>query len=120
MSPLLVFDQDTGALVMSLGSPGGEMIIHFTAKVLLGVLHWGLSPQQAVDLPNFGNLGGPMVLETQRFSAASVEALRARGGDVQTRDLTSGTQILQRQTREGRAVWVGASDPRREGMVMGQ
>ncbi len=120
MSPLLVFDQDTGALVMSLGSPGGEMIIHFTAKVLLGVLHWGLSPQQAVDLPNFGNLGGPMVLETQRFSAASVEALRARGGDVQTRDLTSGTQILQRQTREGRAVWVGASDPRREGVVMGQ
>jgi gamma-glutamyltranspeptidase/glutathione hydrolase len=119
MSPLLVFDPDSGELLMSLGSPGGEMIIHFTAKVLLGVLQWGLTPQQAVDLPNFGNLGGPMVLETQRFSAASVEALRTRGGDVQTRDLTSGAGVLVRQVRDGRAVWVGASDPRREGLVMG-
>lgn len=120
MSPLLVFDQDTGALVMSVGSPGGEMIIHFTAKVLLGVLHWGLSPQQAVDLPNFGNLGGPMMLEAQRFSAASFDALRARGGEVIARDLTSGTQVFVRLVRDGRAVWVGASDPRREGEVMGQ
>ncbi|WP_408595396.1 gamma-glutamyltransferase family protein [Limnohabitans sp.] len=119
MSPLLVFDPDSGELLMSLGSPGGEMIIHFTAKVLLGVLQWGLTPQQAVDLPNFGNLGGPMVLETQRFSAASVEALRTRGGEVQTRDLTSGAGVLVRQVRDGRAVWVGASDPRREGLVMG-
>ncbi len=120
MSPLLVFDPDSGELLMSLGSPGGEMIIHFTTKVLLGLLQWGLTPQQALDLPNFGNVGGAMVLETQRFSAASLGALRARGGEVQTRDLTSGAGVLVRQVRDGRLVWVGASDPRREGLVMGQ
>ena len=36
MSPTLVFDKRTGELLMSTGSPGGEMIIHFTAKTLLG------------------------------------------------------------------------------------
>lgn len=119
MSPLLVFDEDSHEVVMSLGSPGGEMIIHFTAKVLIGVLHWGLTPQQALDLPNFGNVSGPLILESQRFSPASLQALRARGGDVTSRDLPSGAQALARMLRDGQQVWVGGSDPRREGVVMG-
>jgi len=120
MSPLLVFDQDSDELVMSLGSPGGEMIIHFTAKVLIGVLHWGLTPQQALNLPNFGNVSGPLILESQRFSPATLNDLRARGGDVASRDLPSGAQALVRMLRGGQQVWVGGSDPRREGVVMGQ
>jgi gamma-glutamyltranspeptidase/glutathione hydrolase len=120
MSPLLVFDQDSGELLMSLGSPGGEMIIHYTAKALIGVLHWGLTPQQALDSPNFGQLGGATLLEAQRFHAATVASLRARGGAVQERELTSGTQALVRMRRNGQEVWLGASDPRREGRVLGQ
>lgn len=120
MSPLLVFDPDSGQLLMSLGSAGGEMIIHYTAKALLGVWHWGLSPQQALDLPNYGQLGGPIWLEAQRFSVATQTSLRARGAAVQARELTSGTQALVRLRRNGQAVWVGASDPRREGRVQGQ
>ncbi len=120
MSPLLVFDQDTGQLLMSLGSAGGEMIIHYAAKALIGVWHWGLTPQQALDVPNFGQLGGATLLEGQRFDAATLTDLRARGGAVQERDLTSGTQALVRLRRNGQDVWVGASDPRREGRVLGQ
>ena len=120
MSPLLVFDQDTGQLLMSLGSAGGEMIIHYTAKALIGLWYWGLTPQQALDLPNFGQLGGATLLEDQRFGAATLTDLRARGGAVQERDLTSGTQALVRLRRHGQDVWVGASDPRREGRVLGQ
>ena len=120
MSPLLVFDQDSGQLLMSLGSAGGEMIIHYTAKALIGVLHGDLSPQQAVDLPNVGHLGDATLLETRRFDVATLTHLRARGGAVRERDLTSGTQALVRLHRQGRQVWVGASDPRREGRVQGQ
>jgi len=120
MSPLLVFDPDDGQVLMSLGSPGGEMIIHFTAKTLIGVLQWGLSPQQALDVPNFGTVGGPLVLEAQRFDAATVRALQARGHTVRSRELPSGAQALVRMRRDGREVWVGGSDPRREGVVMGQ
>jgi gamma-glutamyltranspeptidase/glutathione hydrolase len=115
MSPTLVFDAKSGDLLMSLGSPGGAQIIHFTAKTLYGTLHWGLTPQQAIDLPNFSSLNGPSLLEAGRFDRATVEALRARGAEVRELDLTSGLQALQRTPRGIE----GGADPRREGVVMG-
>ncbi len=125
MSPTLVFDKATGQLVMSVGSPGGAMIIHYTTKTLVGVLQWGLSPQQAIDLPNFGTVGGPVVLEPQRFSATTVDALRVRGAEVRVQPLTSGLQAILRQTVvqpsiQGRDVWISGSDARREGVVLGE
>ncbi|BDU59032.1 gamma-glutamyltranspeptidase [Limnohabitans sp. MORI2] len=120
MSPLLVFDKATGELVASLGSPGGAMIIHFTAKTLYGVLNWGLSPQQAIALPNFGSVGGPMVLEGGRFAPATLAALRERGHEVREQALTSGLQAVVKQNKNGKNVWVSGADPRREGEVMGE
>ena len=115
MSPTLVFDQRDGKLLMSLGSPGGAAIIHFTAKTLVGTFDWGLDAQRAIDLPNFGSFNGPTVLERGRFPAATLEALRLRGHTVNEVDLTSGLQAIQR-TPTG---WFGGADPRREGVVMG-
>ncbi len=115
MSPTLVFDRRDGRLLMSLGSPGGAAIIHFTAKTLLGTLAFGLDAQRAIDLPNFGSFNGPTVLEKGRFDAATVEALKARGHAVQEIDMTSGLQAIQRQ----RGGWFGGADPRREGVVRG-
>jgi gamma-glutamyltranspeptidase/glutathione hydrolase len=119
MSPTLVFDKSTGQLVMSVGSPGGHMIIHFTTKTLWGVLNWGMTPQQAIDLPNFGLVSGPVLLEAQRFSPALQEALRARGTVVREVALPSGVQAIVRRTVNGRDVWMSGADPRREGTVMG-
>ncbi|MEZ5662135.1 MAG: gamma-glutamyltransferase family protein [Burkholderiaceae bacterium] len=119
MSPSLVFDRDSGQLLMSLGSPGGALIIHFTAKTLLGTLYQGLSPQQAIDLPNFGTTGGPLLLEADRFPAATVEELQRRGHEVRQLPLPSGLQALLRTTASGRGAWRGGADPRREGVVLG-
>ena len=58
MAPMLVFDKDSGELLMSVGSPGGSAIINYVAKVLVGTLDWGLDVQQAVALPNFGSRNG--------------------------------------------------------------
>ena len=120
MSPTLVFDQATGQLRMSVGSPGGPMIIHFTTKTLVGVLQQGWSPQAVVDSPNFGSVGGPLVLEQGRFTSSTVEALRARGTEVRTQALTSGVHGVMRQQRDGKAVWVSVADPRREGVALGE
>ena len=119
MSPTLVFDKTTGALLMSTGSPGGALIIHFTAKTLLGALGGGLSPQAAIDLPNFGSLGGPLLLEAGRFPAGTVQALQALGHTVSETPMPSGLQALQRGVRDGQPVWFGGADPRREGVVAG-
>ncbi len=116
MAPSLVFDKASGQFVMSAGSPGGALIIHYTAKTLYGVLNWGLNTQQAIDLPNFGSLNGPSLLEEKRFPAATVEALRARGAEVREVDMTSGLQAIQK-TPTG---FFGGADPRREGVVMGE
>jgi gamma-glutamyltranspeptidase/glutathione hydrolase len=140
MSPVLVFDrapspgsarppegvqpslgrlggrlEQSGKLLLSAGSPGGAMIIHFTAKTLLGVLNWDLSPQQAISMPNFGSLGGPLFLEQGRFPPPVLAALRARGHTVEETALTSGLQAIMR-TPDG---YFGGADPRREGLVLG-
>jgi gamma-glutamyltranspeptidase/glutathione hydrolase len=115
MSPTLVFDKITGKLVLSGGSPGGALIIHFTAKLLLGTLDWGLSPQEAIDLPNFSALEDVLLLESGGFPAISVSTLTARGHKVHQVPLTSGIQAIQRQD----AGWSGGADPRREGVVLG-
>jgi len=115
MSPTLVFDKTTGQLLMSGGSPGGAAIIHYTAKLLTGILHWGLNAQQAINLPNFGSLNGPTLLETKGFPAATIEALKLRGHEVREMEMTSGLQALERTPRG----WFGGADPRREGVVLG-
>jgi gamma-glutamyltranspeptidase/glutathione hydrolase len=119
MAPTLVFDKASGELLMSAGSPGGAFIIHFVAKTLLGTWQWGLGPQGAIDLPNFGSTGGALMLEEKRFPAATVEALKAKGHAVNEAALTSGLQALQRNTANGKRVWLGGADPRREGVVLG-
>ena len=116
MSPMLVFDARDGRLLMSLGSPGGAAIIHFTAKTLVGSLDWGLDAQRAIDLPNFGSFNGPTVVEKGRFPTATLDALRARGHSVNEIDMTSGLQAIQRKG----SGWYGGADPRREGVVMGE
>ncbi len=120
MAPTLVFDKASDKLVVSAGSPGGAWIIHYTAKTLYGMLNWGLMPQQAINLPNFGSLNGPTVLEEKRFPAATVQALSARGAEVKEQNLTSGLQALSHGEAHGKSLWFGGADPRREGVVMGQ
>ena len=115
MAPTLVFDKTTGQLLISGGSPGGALIIHYTAKLLTGTLHWGLNAQQAVSLPNFGSLNGPTLLEAKRFPPSTLDALKAQGHEVRELDMSSGLQAIER-TPQG---WFGGADPRREGVVLG-
>jgi gamma-glutamyltranspeptidase/glutathione hydrolase len=119
MSPTLVLDKDSGRPVLVAGSPGGAMIIHYVAKTLWGIWHWGLDAQPAVDLPNFGTPtdDGPLLVEPDRFPALTLDSLRARGHRVVAAPLTSGLQLLGR--RPDGAI-SGAADPRREGIVAGE
>ena len=86
-----------------------------SGKLLLGALHGGLNAQQAINLPNFGSLNGPTLLEKGRFEPAMTDALKARGHEVREMDMTSGLQAIER-TANG---WFGGADPRREGLVLG-
>jgi gamma-glutamyltranspeptidase/glutathione hydrolase len=116
MSPTLVFDEETGELVLSGGSPGGALIIHYTAKLLLATLNWQLTPQEAIDLPNFGSLNGPTLLEEGRFPPVFVDDLGSLGHEVSQIGMSSGLQAISRGVRG----LSGGADPRREGRVVGE
>ena len=115
MSPTLVFEKDTGKLKMTGGAPGGAVIIHYTGKLLIGTLQWGLNTQQAINLPNFSSLNGPTILEQKRFPESTLKALQAKGHEVHETPLPSGLQPIE-VTPTG---FFGGADPRREGVVMG-
>jgi gamma-glutamyltranspeptidase/glutathione hydrolase len=116
MSPTFVFDADTGKLLLVTGSAGGAMIIHDTVKMLWSHLQWQLSPQQAANLPNFGAIQGPALLETGRFPASTRQALENLGHRVHEIAITSGVHAIQ-VTPSG---LISAADPRREGHASGQ
>ena len=115
MSPTIMFDKADGKVVMTGGSPGGALIIHFTAKTIYGMFNWGLNAQQAINLPNFGAIVAPTLLEEKRFPASTVDSLKGRGHEVREQSMVSGLQAIGR-TPTG---WFGGADPRREGVVRG-
>ena len=114
MSPTIVFDSD-GEWLLTTGSPGGNSIIAYTLKTLVGVVDWGLEPQAAADLPNVIARGDTVRIEEGAMSEATVEALREMGHEVALSEgEISGIHMLMR--RDDGTV-VGAADSRREGKV---
>ncbi|AYF74465.1 gamma-glutamyltransferase [Nocardia yunnanensis] len=129
MAPTLVFDRNPdgsrGGLHMVTGSPGGSVIIQFVVKTLVGVLDWGMDPQQAVSMIDFGAANTPTTYlggEHPAVAAADngdhdplVQQLRQEGDQVSVAPQSSGLSAL---VRDGSG-WIGGADPRREGAVLG-
>jgi gamma-glutamyltranspeptidase/glutathione hydrolase len=120
MAPTLIFDRQSGEFLATIGSPGGSQIIEYVAKSTLGLLDWNLDAQQAINLPNFGSRNGPTELERGQFSPALIQALKAKGHEVNEIDMTSGTQaIVRTKDAQGKTSLTGGADPRREGEALG-
>ena len=120
MAPTMVFERESGKLVLLAGSPGGGYIINYVAKVLVGVLDWKMDMQQAISLPNFGSRNGPTELERGRFSEHLISRLKEKGHQIRLDEQTSGLQGIMRIARDGREIWFGGADPRREGVAKGE
>ena len=116
MAPFLVFDGKTGALDMTIGSPGGSLIITYVTKTLIGILDWKLDVQKAIDLPNNGSRNGPTEIEKGTELENLQAALKAMGHEVRAIDMTSGIQGIRRV----KGGWEGGADPRREGVARGR
>ena len=114
MSPVMVFDT-AGNLELMTGSAGGNSIIAYIAKTVVGTLRWEMDVQAVVDMPNIVARGERVRVETvgdgDRFSAL----LKELGYDVQEREgENSGLHAIA--VSRGRLN--GAADPRREGQAV--
>lgn len=115
MAPTLVFDRESGALLATLGSPGGSHIIPYVNKALIGLLDWKLNPQDSIGLLNFGSRNVGTEVEAGRVSPLLIQQLKARGHEVSVIDMTSGIQLIVRDPNG----WAAGADPRREGSALG-
>jgi gamma-glutamyltranspeptidase/glutathione hydrolase len=115
MTPAIVFDAD-GNPVIALGSPGGPNIIGYVAQALVAMIDWGRSPGAAAAAPHILNRNGPTLIEAGTSALDLRDALAALGHEVDERELRSGLNIVQ--FKDG--VMIGASDPRRDGIALGE
>ena len=120
MAPTIVYDRENRPIIIT-GSPGGSAIINYVAKSIIAMVDWGLSPQAAANLPNFGSRNGPTELEKGTALEILKPELERRGHTVNLMEFTSGTHSLQRDVSVKGKVkrWRGGADPRREGVVRG-
>ncbi len=114
MAPTLVFE-GARTVRMVTGSPGGSQIILYVLKSLIAQLDWGLDPQAAAALPNFGSRNGPFEIEAGPVGPRLAVLMQAKGNATRVRPMTSGLHIIA--VRDGRLF--GGADPRRDGMALG-
>jgi gamma-glutamyltranspeptidase/glutathione hydrolase len=115
MAPTIVFDRDGRPVVVG-GSAGGSVIPDYITTSLIEMLANGRTPAEALSRGHVGT-ATPRKLQLEAGTPAEKLApdLRAMGHDVETTTLLSGLAFLKRQG-DG---WIGASDPRRDGVALG-
>ena len=115
MSPTIVYGPD-GKVRIALGAAGGSTIIAQISKALVAVLDWHMSAQDAIALGLLYAPGHTAVAEKGTQLEPMVPALQALGESVQVAPLGLKANAIERV----RGRWVGAADPRSEGVAMGE
>ena len=115
MSPTIVYGPD-GHVRIAVGAAGGSTIIAQVAKALIGVLDWNMSAQDAIAMGLLYAPGPTAAAEKGTAREAMVPALQALGEDVQVAPLGLKANAIEWVGDK----WVGAADPRSEGVAMGQ
>ncbi|MDM8009893.1 MAG: gamma-glutamyltransferase [Parasphingorhabdus sp.] len=114
MTPTILLDRD-GKFAGAIGSAGGNSILAYVAKSLVGTIDWGLSMQQALALPNLVARGAAIGGEVDEFEPGVVAGLAERGIDLKPgQGEDSGVHAVM--IRDGKVD--GGFDPRREGVVL--
>lgn len=116
MAPIIVLDKK-GKFLAAVGSPGGNAILSYNLKAMVGVFYWGLNMQQAVSLPNVVARGETYSGDADLFGPDMLAALNTRGVNVKVGQI-EGSGLQGVIVRPG-GLLEGGADPRREGVAKG-
>ncbi len=118
LNPAMVFQGDRPMLV--LGTMGGDGQTQTLMQLLVAILDFGYSPQEAVEMPRWrSDADGRLSIE-RRFSGVARERLRSLGHELRVVDDWSQdmghAHLIQ---IKGERVLSGAADPRGDGFAVG-
>lgn len=113
MSPIIVYGPD-GKVRAALGAAGGATIICQVAKALVGLIDWKMSLQDSIAMGLIYAPGKTATLEQGTELERMLPALQALGENVKVGPL--GLKANGVENVGGK--WVGAADPRSEGVAM--
>ncbi|WP_174280317.1 gamma-glutamyltransferase, partial [Sphingomonas bacterium] len=118
MSPTIVYGPD-GQVRLAVGAAGGSTIIAQVAKAIVGVVDWHLSAQEAIALGLLYAPGPVATAEQGTPLEAMMPAFQALGERVQVAPLGLKANAIERVSGPDGPRWVGAADPRSEGVAIG-
>src|SRR5216683_448211 len=109
-----------GAFNISIGTPGSYGILQTTPQMLLNVLEFGMSIQEAIEAPRVRVYRDRLIDAESRIPAETRSGLAERGHSVNLIDdwswIVGGGQGIVRDPESG-ALMAGA-DPRRDGYAL--
>lgn len=116
MSPTIILKD--GRPVLALGTPSGTRIISCVTQTALNVLEFNLPLYEAVAATRIHHQWQPEELrvESPFLPGETVKALEKKGHKVVQQRLGCQVQAIQRMGE----TWLGVSDPRGEGLAIGE
>ena len=114
LTPMMALNGD-GSFAFTLGTPGGDSQPQSLLQIVNNLVHFGMTPQAAIEAPRFRSYNGLRVAFEDRFTAAVLARLGDLGHEVEVVQgwtaTFGGAQMIIRD-RDG--TLTAASDPRRE------
>jgi gamma-glutamyltranspeptidase len=118
MAPTQVFRD--GAFCLSIGTPGSYGILQTTPQMLLNVIEFGMTVQEAIEAPRVRAYRDRLVDVEGRVPASVRDDLQARGHQVNVIEdwswIVGGGQGIRRDAESG--ALQGGADPRRDGYAL--
>jgi gamma-glutamyltranspeptidase/glutathione hydrolase len=111
--PAMALNGD-GSFYMAFGTPGGDGQPQTLLQILNNVLHYGMTPQQAVEAPRWRVFAGGRLGVEPGIDAATRSALERRGHSVRVQEPSAefgGAQMIVVHSSGARLT---GADPRRE------
>ncbi|MDX1453751.1 MAG: gamma-glutamyltransferase, partial [Oleiphilaceae bacterium] len=113
MAPTIVFKNSQPRF--ALGSPGGSRIINYVVNTLVRLIDWQIPAQTAINAPHISARFDQVDIEAGSTYESMQRSFEQLGHQVGVKDLNSGIHAVVFD--QGKLI--GAADPRREGVAMG-
>lgn len=113
MVPTIILNPDR-SLAGAIGSPGGNAILAYVSKALVGIVEWNMPVADAIALPNLVARGSAFNGEASKFAPPLLAAMAERGVTVRG---GSGENSGLHGVMLRNGGFDGGADPRRDGVV---